>query len=348
MAQAPEGDQPTPPPASGPPPAAPQEPKEEAAPAVKPDSGAVKSPFASGIRPTSAMTAIKPEDLDKWKAEQDAAAGESKEEAAFLEVAAVQKAAEDRGLVIDPGVYAAAIAALASGRHLVLTGGAGSGKTSLASAIAEAASAAGRCKGVVFTSAASGFSAFGRKTDGGKFEPGLVPAAIEKDKWVVIDELDRIRLDRALGRVSTVLGGHPVDLPGGGELKPGSDWRVIGTMRDIDQVGRTSPALRRRFVFVEVPVLERGDLEKLAERWASGDEVAAAVGKRLVAINDVIELGPGLYKDAIAYVAARRKLAPASETDLTLEALAGFVLPQLEGEGESVQAAAVEAAGLGA
>jgi MoxR-like ATPase len=179
------------------------------------------------------------------------------------------------------------------------------------------------------------------------FEPGLVPSTIENGQWLVIDELDRVKLDRALGGVSTVLGGMPVDLPGGGDLKPSPGWRMIATMADIDQVGETTPALRRRFVFVEVPVLERADLETLVGAWAGDDKVAAAVGKRLVAINDVIPLGPGLYRDAVAYVKARRPLTDAGEDDLVLEALAGFVLPQLEGVGDEVAGQAVRAAGLG-
>ena len=137
-----------------------------------------------------------------------------------------------------------------------------------------------------------------------------------------------------------------MDLPGGGELKAPEHWRVIATMGDLSGVARASAALRRRFVFVEVPVLERAALEDLVTRWADGDEAAAAVGRRLIAINDVVPLGPGLYRDAMEYVKARRRLAPADETSLTLEALAGFVLPQLEGQGDEVAAAAVHAAGL--
>jgi hypothetical protein len=171
--------------------------------------------------------------------------------------------------------------------------------------------------------------------------------AAARGKWLVIDELDRVRLDRAFGRVSTVLGGHAMDLPGGGELKSPSEWRVIGTMSDLSGVGTTSAALRRRFVFIEVPVLERAALDELVDDWAGGDETAAAVGRRLIAINDVVELGPGLYADAIAYVKARRTLAPADETSLLLEALAGFVLPQVEGMGEDVAAKVIAAVGLG-
>ena len=122
---------------------------------------------------------------------------------------------------------------------------------------------------------------------------------------------------------------------------------MIATMGDLSGVARTSLAMRRRFVFIEVPVLEIQEMDELVEKWADGDEIAKAVGLRLVAINEVVPLGPGLYADAIAYVKARLKLAPADETSLTLEALAGFVLPQLEGMGDEIAAQAVHAAGLG-
>ena len=280
--------------------------------------------FQSGIRPRTAVSQLRPGDLDAWKAGQDAA----KER--FLDPAEVRAAAERRGLVIDPGVYAAAIAALASGRHLVLTGGAGSGKTSLALAIAEAAEKQGHSKSALLAGAGDGLAEALRR-------------AIDKGRWLVADELDRVDLDAVLGGASTVLGGQGVD-----DLAAPEGWRLIGTMADIEQVGRTSQALRRRFVFVEVPVLERADLETLVDAWAGADATAAAVGRRLVAVNDVAPLGPGLYRDAVAYVKARNGLAEASADDLVLEALAGFVLPQLEGAGDDVAARAVRAAGFAA
>jgi hypothetical protein len=339
-------------PAAPPPPSAPAPPAPPAEPASKPPT---LQDFQA-LKPTQAITALRPEDIAAWQAEQDQAKAQAADPSApgrvpqgpFLDVEEVRRAAEKRGLRLDAGVYAAAIAALASGRHLVLTGGAGQGKTSLALALAEAAVRQGRCASVLFTAAGSSMNArevLGRRTPDG-FEPGLVPKSIKAGQWLVVDELDRVRLDRAFGRVSTVLGGQPMDLPGGGELKSPPDWRVIATMGDLAGVATTSPALRRRFVFIEVPVLERAQLDELVDRWAAGDETAAAVGRRLVAINDVVELGPGLYQDAIAYVRARRTLAPADETSLTLEALAGFVLPQLEGLGEDVAAKAIAAAGF--
>ena len=325
-------------------------------PSAEPDEPTVPIP---AIRPTSAIRALRPEDLAAYAAtgaipseeiDEPASPAEAKQRAAarFLDPAQVREIAERRGLKLDPGVYGAAIAALASGRHLVLTGQPGSGKTSLALAIAEAAVKQGRCGSVTFTSAGSlgGFDAYGRPGADGSFEPGVVPQAIKDNKWLIVDELDRVPLDDALGRLSTVLGGHPVELPGGAELKPSDGWRVVATMQDISGVATTSMALRRRFVFIEVPVLEHADLEALVDSWTEDDETARAVGRRLVAVNDAVPLGPGLVKDAIAYVKERRTLAPAGEVDLTLEALAGFVLPQLEGQGDEVAMRAVRAAGI--
>jgi hypothetical protein len=114
-------------------------------------------------------------------------------------------------------------------------------------------------------------------------------------------------------------------------------------MSDLSGVAATSAALRRRFVFIEVPALERSQLDELVGTWADGDQTAATIGRRLIAANDVVDLGPGLYQDAIAYVKARRTLAPTDETSLLLEALAGFVLPQLEGMGEDVAQRVIEA-----
>ena len=309
----------------------------------------------AAIRPTSAIRALRPEDLAAYAAtgeipsdqidEPDAPASATPR---FLDAKQVREIAERRGLKLDPGVYGAAIAALASGRHLVLTGQPGSGKTTLALAIAEAAVKQGRCKSVMFTAAGgfAGTDTFGSQAPGEAFKPGFVPQSIADDKWLVVDELDRVPLDEAFGRLSTILGGHPIELPGGESLEPSPQWRIVATMQDISGIASTSMALRRRFVFIEVPVLEHADLEALVTGWAEGDEIAAGVGRRLVAVNDQVPLGPGLVKDAIAYVRERRALSPAGEVDLTLEALAGFVLPQLEGEGDEVAMRAVRAAGI--
>ncbi len=61
----------------------------------------------------------------------------------FLDVAAIRSAAESQGLRLPGAVYANVAAALAAGKHVVLIGAAGSGKTTLALAIAQAAASSG-------------------------------------------------------------------------------------------------------------------------------------------------------------------------------------------------------------
>jgi hypothetical protein len=64
-----------------------------------------------------------------------------------LDLAGVKQAAEERELLLDDDVYATVVAALESGKHVVLTGPPGTAKTTLAEAVATAAQAAGRCQG---------------------------------------------------------------------------------------------------------------------------------------------------------------------------------------------------------
>ena len=44
--------------------------------------------------------------------------------------------------------------------------------------------------------------------------------AARRGRWLIVDELDRAELDRALGPLSTFLAGLPVTMPGGEEATP--------------------------------------------------------------------------------------------------------------------------------
>ena len=246
----------------------------------------------------------------------------------FLDAGAIRRAAEAQGLRLPAGVYANVAAALESGKHLVLTGAPGAGKTTLALAVAQTAVASGRSSGAVLVTASERWSTgdtLGRRPseDGGPARRGHVVDAASRGKWLVIDELDRARPDRALGALSSFLAGLPVTLPGGEEAKPPEGWRIVATAGDRPAVG--SAALMRRFAHVEVPAPADGELEALIGEAAGGDEAAAAAARRLLALRELRPLGAGVFADAARHAAERNAIEPADERTLAREVYAAYV-----------------------
>ena len=204
----------------------------------------------------------------------------------FLDIAAVRAAAEGSGLTLPDAVYAGLVAALASGKHLVIAGPAGSGKTTLALAVAKAAVQAGRSEGAALATASPSWGAgdtVGRVGDAG-FSQGHVLAAAGKKKWLIIDEIDRAKLDEAFGDLSSFLGGLPLSLPDGSrEVAAPKDWRIVATRDSGRGAPDASPALLRRFAEVHLPRPGAADLERAIDEATEGDPTAAAAVKRLLA-----------------------------------------------------------------
>src|SRR3546814_16656081 len=89
------------------------------------------------------------------------------------------------------------VAALDSGMHVVLTGPAGTGKTTLAHLVADLAQQAMLCTGYLPATATAEWSvaqtigSIQDTAEGPVFLPGMVPDSIESGCWLVIAELNR-------------------------------------------------------------------------------------------------------------------------------------------------------------
>jgi hypothetical protein len=288
-------------------------------------AGLSEAPPGAGEVATAGPAVEEPAEAVPVAAEVEApavAAASTRAPSGFLDVAAVKTAAEADGLKLPDSVYAGVVAALATGKHVVIAGPAGSGKTTLALAIAKAAVQAGRSEGAALATASPKWSAsdtVGRVGEGG-FSMGHVLAAAGKNKWLVIDEIDRAKADKAFGDLSSFLAGLPLSLPDGSrEVAAPKDWRIVATRDSSRGAFRASGALQRRFAEIQLPRPDAADLEAAVDAAADGDATAAAVVKRLLADHELDGLGAGSFLDAARYAAERNAISPASDEELEAE-----------------------------
>ncbi len=286
-----------------------------------------------------------------------------------LEVDAVRRQLPD-DMRIPAGVLEEAVTALRAGKHLLLNGPPGTGKSTIAEALCRAV-VANQYELVTGTADWTTFDTIGGympSQDGLEFSPGVVLRCLEQGRWLVIDELNRADIDKAFGPLFTLLAGsgdtqnaRRIVLPyrregknveirwaeqrsgarGDWVLTPG--WRMIGTLNVSDKASlfQLSFAFLRRFAVVDVPLPARSDYATFLMTALGSDMDEQTRGKIATAALDLAfsrrQLGPAILQDIAQFVrigiveTSTGKPTYGDPVDAFVTAVRLYAVPQYEG-----------------
>ena len=255
------------------------------------------------------------------------------------------------------------ISALINGKHIILIGPPGTGKSKLAKMICKEYSGSENYMMCTATSEWSTFDTIGgyrlNKKGDLEFSPGIFLQCFQdrdfnqSNKWIILDEINRADIDKAFGSLFSALTGDTITIPfersekiiqivgnHDKECEPSQElfiipksWRIIATMNTFDKSSlyEMSYAFMRRFAFIsiEVPIKIDDDIiRQYVKVWklAEDNEIIPNLSKIWTIINERRKIGPAIIEDLYRHLLSTKLSGLAYS-----EAIIMYVFPQFEG-----------------